>query len=514
MIRDILDKLTLVEAKGIANRKPGDAFVDEQGSEIYFQNIKFYPEGGGRLSPEELDALEIDLEKEGPVIWTNSRTAAMSGVGVATFTDDSNLPVRFGRYFQEVKGFTTANFWPNAGLPGFKFTSKSSTKLVSGLTPQDILTTQENLTPEQVVEQIEVKFGRDHPLSELAHRVSAGDAFPISIPKLVDIPFVAFRDYFCELLHPIALMRGTAKGNAAEAEDLFLGDGGYADCLISFGTSKTEGLSDSILINSEGRSVKVSSKGGVGAEASVRNLIEAVDELAISGNSRLKNKHSDSIKTVRIVKNAGAKRAPGELAVIYGIISEEEASMVEDLQRLENQGLVNYSTAIHSQYLSKRLKRIYAEREPNSTAEASAFYHMVASIAHLVSARINKDGKFSDAAADILNHAALVQVYTTAKETQSEWVIDRFDAKYPGSATTGVLFSANKNYYSTGIKGNFTFKILRGVKDIPDSDDIEVAAPVVDTEPAKAPDERSDKKASDTAHTPTATDAQLGRARR
>ena len=76
--------------------------------------------------------------------------------------------------------------------------------------------------------------------------------------------------------------------------------------------------------------------------------------------------------------------------------------------------------------------------------------------------KINDTTNFSKAAADILNNGALVQVYTKAKEGKTEWTLNEFNTVYPGNSIRGIYLSAAKNYYSTGIKGNFTFKIDRG----------------------------------------------------
>ena len=82
---------------------------------------------------------------------------------------------------------------------------------------------------------------------------------------------------------------------------------------------------------------------------------------------------------------------------------------------------------------------------------------------------MNETARFSNAAADILNNGALVQVYTKAKEGKESWILDEFTTVYPGNSIKGVYLSASKTYYSTGIKGNFTFKIDRG-KGIPEDD--------------------------------------------
>jgi len=61
-----------------------------------------------------------------------------------------------------------------------------------------------------------------------------------------------------------------------------------------------------------------------------------------------------------------------------------------------------------------------------------------------------------------LNNGALIQVYTKASENKGQWTLKEFETVYPGESIKGVYLSAAKTYYSTGIKGNFTFKIDKG----------------------------------------------------
>jgi hypothetical protein len=97
------------------------------------------------------------------------------------------------------------------------------------------------------------------------------------------------------------------------------------------------------------------------------------------------------------------------------------------------------------------------------------YFHSIAAVAHKVAEYVNKNTKFGQAASEILNNGALIQVYTKATEKGDQWTLVAFDTKWPSDTVTGVSFSASKNYFSTGIKGNFTFKVLRnGAKDVPD----------------------------------------------
>jgi len=74
---------------------------------------------------------------------------------------------------------------------------------------------------------------------------------------------------------------------------------------------------------------------------------------------------------------------------------------------------------------------------------------------------VNKNTDFGQAAADILNNAALVQMYTDTSATDETITITKLTAVYPSKTVTGVLLDASKVYFSTGGKGNYTFTILK-----------------------------------------------------
>ena len=55
-MRDLLNLLdnVLTESTGLAGRKPGDMWQNSQGQTLKFNNIVFYPEGGGTYDTAEL----------------------------------------------------------------------------------------------------------------------------------------------------------------------------------------------------------------------------------------------------------------------------------------------------------------------------------------------------------------------------------------------------------------------------------------------------------------------------
>ena len=470
----------LIESRGLGARRSGEEFVSNTNPDdkIYVNSVQFYPQG--RLSYESYEEMSAELKS----LVTNLGNAYVDLIGsfgpkdlafgIATFDRPDGSKLVFVKPFKTVKPDPTQNQWDNQkGIPGFKYNSKAAAKTQAGMMPQDILTEMDNISPADIVRQVAVKFGDDSPLTNVARAIASGQKLPFTIPSDSSLSFTAFRDYFCELLHPIALQTGNYTGNAGDAASNFLGVGGFAGTTINFGTDKTEGLSDSILIAPDGKKIKVSSKGAKGATASVSNIIDAVKDLEIA-NPKLISKHEEVIEILKEVKRSGQAGAPIYLGLKYKVIDESD---IDDIKRFKDMPPMPLEKG--KLLGSKKLQKLIAGRGTDNPGSVNMYFHTIAAIAHTVAAHVNDSTNFSQAASEILNNGALIQVYTKASEGAETWTLTGFDTVWPSNTVTGVSFSAGKTYYSTGIKGNFTFKILRnGAKDVDDERS---------TEPALAP---------------------------
>lgn len=477
-MRDLINLVesTLFESRGLGARKAGEEFVSKQDPDekIYVNRVSFYPVG--RMQYETADELQNQLANVvdaagAEVVMVRSFNASDRAFGVAVFDTINNTKITFIKPFKTVKHDPTQNDWSNQdGIPGYRFNSKAAVKGLSGVMPQDVLDKTNSLTPQDIVRQVAAKFGADHTLTQVANMVASGQQFPITIKAVDGIGFAAFTNYFCELLHPIALQLGLTTGNSADAAAKFLGPQGFTGTTISFGTDKTEGLSDSIILNSTGGRLKVSSKAAVGAQASTKNLLDLSREDPDAKNT----KYRAVIDIIEKVVHLGMRNAPLVLARDHGIISAKDEKAIVGMYKAP---LVDMET-VSKMPLSKTLHSLLKDRTPANPNAVNLYYHAVAACAYRVAEHINKHTNFSKLASELLNNGALVQVYTDATDNGDTWTLDGFSAEWPSKTTTGVLFSASKNYYSTDIKGNFTFKILRnGAQDLPAVDvESEVAA--------------------------------------
>lgn len=481
------DLINLIEGVGLTNRKPGEKFENPEGDVITYQGMTFYPDSGAYESPEELAqgleqaSAELGVAPE-MIAWTNTQPKQRGGFAVAHFTDVTNKDYYLGRWFQNINPNRALNNFPHNSIPGgFKYASKVAKKEHTGYKPSEVLTQFKSQTPESILEQITAKFGEgsDEVNATVAFMSEKGPKF--AVPKGNMNP-EAFRDYFCEMLQPMALVMGKqVSGNANDAAEIFFKQSGYGDCVISFNENVSGNLFDSLLVNSEGKQIKLSSKGKSGAKASVVNLLRSVEEISATPNGqKLVKKYAETIDILNTIDEGKHIGAPLKLAVKYKMITPKEAQSVLSLKGLGP----NDTKAIDAALNSKTLQSLYKGRTAKDPSKIIPIEHMIAAIAYKVADYVNENTNFSEAASSILNYSAFVQMWTTMTTSGDQFVLT-FEARYPGEAVTGVELSAQKSYMSTQGKGNFVFNIL---KNGATSKDIEMLDAQVDTKPDPEPD--------------------------
>jgi len=484
---NLLDSVILSEGVGLSNRKPGEKFKNAVDDIITFQGLDFFPKSGAypadQLEKAIADAAAQLETTPDRIHWTNTPAGSGSGFGIAKFTSETGDPYFLGRYFKNVSPNRVQNNFPHDAIPGgFKFQSRVGQKEASPLKPSAVLTQFQNNTPDTIYQQVVTKFGANSDEAN-AMRIFMESDIPCKIPKGNMNPD-AFRDYFAEMLQPMALVMGkNVAGNAAEAAKIFFGDSGYENCTISFNNNTIGGLYDSLLVNPDGRQIKLSSKGKDGASASVVNLLKSVNELESTPNGqKLLKKHAEVIDILNTINKDGHFGAPLKLAVKYNMITPEEATQV---LKLKDKGPGD--KIIGTGQLSDRLEKMYQGRKAKDPSRIIPIEHMISAIAYPVADHVNKTTNFGEAAAEILNNAALVQMYTDTSVSGDTITITRLTAVYPSKTITGVLLDASKVYFSTGGKGNYTFTILKnGAKpeDVAPADGVEA-----DTTPGPESDE-------------------------
>ena len=159
--------------------------------------------------------------------------------------------------------------------------------------------------------------------------------------------------------------------------------------------------------------------------------------------------------------------------------------------------------------------KIYNDRSADDPSKVVPLNHMVASIAYKVADYVNLNTNFSDAAADILNNSAFVQMYTEAAKKGTDIIIKGFRTVWPSKLFTDVTIEAQKSYSSTTSSSvKMVFNINKEPKAVPNVDASAGGEPGTDQNVADYIPARSSVKAADTKQkAPDDTEA-LGRRRR
>jgi hypothetical protein len=469
-MRDLLNLINqLSESRGLSARKPGEIYSRGEAADdqITFQSLTFYPEVGSYDSLDQTLAAfdQVQAELGHPIEQINQSNAGLKAFGIAAF--DTAVGTRYlAKFAKDIKPVKTANtFFQTKDIPGgFSQTDARGSKEKAGYKPSDVLTNFKKQTPESILAAIGLKFTTQSPEYLASVAITNAGKFPVSVDG-GGMDFKGFRDYFCEMLQPCVLINGgKVEGNAAQAASIFMGKNGYDGCTVSFNEKVSGGLYDSLLVSPEGKQIKLSSKGGKGAMASSVNLMVALRELEAAGMPQFAKKYPEVVDILNTIDQGNHDSGPLNLAVQFEIISEQEIPQVMSLKQYA--GAKNFN--IDRTNLTDNLKQIYKDREADDPSKIVPLNHLVSSIAYKVCNEINMKTNFSEAAADILNHSAFVQMYTTATKTKDGQFVISFNTIWPSKLFTEVTLEAQKSYSSTSSSGGkLVFNINKEPRVVP-----------------------------------------------
>ena len=470
-MRDLINLIdAMVESRGLSGRVSGAVYKrgDAQDDQIVFQNLTFYPKVGQYATKEETEAAfdQVQRQVKHPIEKVNQASNSNRAFGIATF--DTAVGTRYlAKFAKEIKPvFDSNKFFQTDDIPGgFSQADARGSKEKAGYKPSDVLTDLKKQTPASILAQIGEKFTPDSSEYRAAETIMNSPTFPVSVDG-TGIDFTGFRDYFCEMLQPCVLINGgQVKGNAGEAAAVFMGRNGFAGCTVSFNANVSGNLYDSLLVSPEGKQIKLSSKGAKGAMASSVNLLVALRELEAAGMPQFAQNYPEVVDILNTIDRGDHNSGPLDLAVQLGIITPDEISQVMSLK--QSAGDPNFN--IKKTKLSDNLKQLYQDRTAEDPSKVVPLNHLVSSIAYKVCNEINLKTNFSEAAADILNHSAFVQMYTDAsKSKDGQFVIQGFRTIWPSKLFTEVTLEAQKSYSSTSSSGGkLVFNINKEPKVVP-----------------------------------------------
>lgn len=450
----------LIEAKGLFGRMPGDKFVNANGTEVLFADIVAYPQIEDDMPfsaypdiPTRDQAIAlIEQQINTKIEWVNQPATNMLAFAIATLNDQDGGQIFWGRYLKQVKQ-DMMGAWNNKDVPpGWKLATKSAKKLQAGYDPQSLIKTENKfVTASQVLQTVQANAPTEVAAVLVKNLTELASGTPITVFTGMGHQMEALRDYFGEIMQPMALIGGVIKGAAEEARQALAGGADWSQCKVMWPMSMNAALCDSFLIAPNGQEIGISSKGGKGAKASAKNLHDSYLKALKEGNKQLIDSAKYAITVVSIIAENSAKEGPyilGEYLNIPGI----DSALYQEMNTYIANGKIDFNG------LSPAAINIMAKFTVDPRAKGfNVGYALMAGVAKTVAATVNQNLEFSKGALLLLNQSSIIQVYTSMTKQGNDAVLSGFRAVYPPNFTGLLKMDGGKNYYSTRIAGKLAF---------------------------------------------------------
>jgi hypothetical protein len=448
----------LKESKGIFGRNAGDKFVHHDGREYSIVQVVAFPDAqqGQFETPEERDQAIKQFEQEhgAKIEWVNKPRKDMLGFGIAQLDDNDGGHVFWGKYLQNI-GFDLMGSWGNGQVPpGWSLATKGAQKLQAGYDPQNLIKTEQVFRGAESIINTVSKNAPDTVkgvFTEVLKNLAQGRK-DIVFPEMYEQQ-AAIRDYFGEIMQPIALMGGVISGDAEEARQKLADGAEWSDCQVMWPMSMNAALCDSFMIAPNGQEIGISSKGGQGAAASAKNLYDAVKKAETEGNSELLDSVKYTADVVRIIATVDQRNGPIELGKLLKVTDIDD-QLNEEIEKYIREGKADLNN------ISPKAQKVIAPFAVKlETKGFNAGYALLSAASKTVAKIVNANPQFSKGAIALLNQSSIIQVYTNIGKKGNDAVLKDFRAVYPPNFQGVVKLEGGKNYYSSRIGGKMAFKI-------------------------------------------------------
>ena len=452
----IVEQKVLSEAKGLFGRNAGDRFVHGDGREYSIVEVVAYPDAQTQKyeTPEARDEAIAQFEKDhqGQIEWVNRPASNMLAFGIAVLEDKDGGHVYWGKYLQFTK-HDMLGTWSNNQVPaGWNLATKGAQKLQAGYDPQNLIKTEQRFAGvDNIIRTVEsnspdeMRSTFTEALKDLAQG-RGGIVFPGLYEQMP-----AIRDYFGEIMQPVALMGGVIKGQAEQAREVLADGANWRDCQVFWPMAMNAALCDSFMIAPNGQEIGISSKGGSGAKASAKNLFDAYKKAEKEGNTELIENAAYTIKICTIVAEETAKNGPVKLGEYLGIEGFDQ-ELQEEINRYMNEGKGDLEG------ISAKAQQALAPYNVQlATKGFNAGYALLSAVAKTCAARINENPEFTKGALLLLNQSSIIQVYTKMGKSGNDAILGEFKAVYPPNFEGTLKVDGGKNYYSSRVGGKMAF---------------------------------------------------------
>lgn len=427
-------------SRGILFRTAGEKFFHTSDPKKFldFEKINNFPEN----NKIQFDTVEqrdqalnqfMSANNVKEIYWFNKPTAGSLAFSIASFKNELGNTVYYGKYFSKNTGVQQ---WKNTDFNtlGYQLDTPSSKKgSFFKLKPADLIATNvEYNKPIDIINQINdeaIKNGLNMMPTQLP-------AFLLDAEKEP-----AVRDDLGEVIGPIAMWHGMDVGPQAEDARKFLLDNQqWKTCKIIFPQNKNEGLIDSILRPQKGVAIGISSKGGVGAKPSVKNLMAGINALRKNkspGDKKLLEQYKNAVEMIETISKYSAEEGPITLGLQRNIIKTDTANALRS-------ALTGKNISNNQRQLLMRLTQF---KKTKAGIKSVLAYHALSGLARLVKDSLNNDKTINiqEAGLKLLNTSPLIQLYTNTKVVDDKITITGFRSVWPPQFT-GVTTFDDRNY--------------------------------------------------------------------
>ena len=337
--------------------------------------------------------------------------------------------------------------WSNSQVPaGWKLQKAGALKLDIGIDPQHLIK-NENLYNgiDEVISTV-AKNSQGHEIQqELLNGLTSikNQQHPVFEGQIKNLP--ALRDYFGEIMGPVALMAGMVGGQAEDARQELMNGAEWSSYGVKWPQEMNFALVDSIFVGPDGTEVGISSKGGKGARASAKNISDAIAK----ASNELKQTHAFTVEVLNIIQSASAAQGPFRLAEFLGILPK---GLEKEVLGYATQGKTDYEG------MSDSAKELFNYGTPRQDVPGfNTGYALIALLAKKVAKLINENPEFGAGCLAFLNQSSIVQLYCKMGKQGEDARVTGWEAVYPPNFQGTVVLDGSKNYYSSRIGGKFAF---------------------------------------------------------
>jgi hypothetical protein len=451
----------LSESKGFFGRNAGDVFTHQDGREYSIVQVVAFPDAQTQRfeTPEARDEAISNFEEEhegAEIEWVNRPRNNMLAFGIAQLDDQDGNHVFWGKYMQAV-GHDLMGAWANKQTPpGWALQTKGAQKFASGYDPQNLIKTENRFKGADSIINTVTQNSDDQVkdvFKEALQNLAQGRG-NVVFPEMYEQQ-AAVRDYFGEIMQPVALMGGVIGGQAEDARQELADGAEWRDCEVMWPMSMNAALCDSFMIAPNGAQIGISSKGGQGAAASSKNLHDAVKKAQKNGNEIVEPGGVAEFAAKLVTAIAENDQYYGPIAVgkLLGVKGVDD-TLYKEIQKYIKEGKSDLEgISPQAQKIAEPFNFVLTTKGFNTG------YALLSAASKTCAKVVNAKDDFSKGAIALLNQSDIIQVYTNVGKKGNDIILKDFRAVYPPSFDGKVKLEGGKNYYSSRVGGKMAFKV-------------------------------------------------------